>query len=228
MMRRVIMLLCLKDGVLFRTKRFQPDYRYTQNYLDTEAVDEVVIVDVGTDREAFRQAARAYADRCFTPITVAAHLYDGPRAVLEAMSLADASGADKFLCRWDRFQVLEAIAKQFGSQAAVAGVDLNRNTTDAVWAAKQAVQYGAGEILLTDADRDGSLQGYNLDILSRVVEAVSVPVIISGGCGSYEHMSEAFHRGASGAATSVIHHLTNSALGGFKTNLKNLGHEVRI
>jgi cyclase len=224
MMPRIIMLLCLRDGVLVRTKKFVPDYIYTQSYLDTEAVDEVVIVDVGTDRAAFREAARKYADKCFTPIMVGGGLENLERA----SDLAQTIGADKFLVRWDKHDAIAAIASKFGTQAAVAGVDLHRNTTDPVWAARQAVDHGAGEILLTDADRDGSLQGYNLEALRKVVAAVSVPVIVSGGCGGWMHMAEAFRLGASGAATSVIHHFTNTAMNGFKQSLKASGLEVRV
>ena len=75
---------------------------------------------------------------------------------------------------------------------------------------------GAGQILLNSVERDGSLLGYDLDVLRSVAAAVACPVIVAGGCGSARHMCEAFQAGASGAATSVIHHLTDTSMRGFK------------
>jgi cyclase len=85
----------------------------------------------------------------------------------------------------------------------------------------------AGEILLTSIDRDGSLDGYDLGVLKEVVGAVNVPVIINGGCGDWSHMAEAIRAGASGVATSNIHHLTDRAIVGFKNALVQYGVNVR-
>lgn len=219
---RIIIVLTIKDGVLFRTKKFVPDYRYTQSYLATEAVDEVVIVDVGTDRKTFLDGVGVYIEKCFCPITLGGHLTTEADA-LDVLRL----GADKALIQCRHLNLIEKLAEKVGRQFVVAGVDY-RKERDASWMALAAESAGAGEILLTSVERDGSLEGYDIETLKRVVETISVPVVISGGCGNWGHMAEAFAAGASGCATTVIHHMTEPSLMAAKAYLREAGLPVRI
>jgi cyclase len=244
--RRVIITLQLNDGVLFRTKQFRPDYRYTQAFLGSENADEVTIIDITryetipplAERKSFVEAALGYSRFCYTPLTIGG----GIRTMDDVHFALTEIGADKVLINTaahERPHFLYELAQKFGAQAVVAGVDAGADglirlsqaarafdQEAAAWA-QQAYCYGAGEIFLTSIERDGSLRGYDLDLLRKVVAAVDVPVVIAGGCGGYHHMAEAFDAGADGAATSNIFHLTDTSLKNFKVQLVKQGKPVR-
>jgi cyclase len=244
--RRVIITLQLNDGVLFRTKQFRPDYRYTQSFLGSENADEVTIIDITryetipplAERKSFVEAAMGYAQFCFTPLTVG-----GGIRTMDDVAFAFAEiGADKVLINTAALETqffIHNLAEKYGAQAVVVGIDcdaagniysrqggFNWGPSPSAWA-KITVAYGAGEIFLTSIDLDGSLRGYDLELLRKVAAAVSVPVTIAGGCGGPHHMAEAFDAGASGAATSNIFHLTDTSLRSFKDQLLKKGAAVR-
>jgi cyclase len=209
--------------VLIRTKRFQPDYIYTQKFVGTLEADEVVMVDVGEDRQAFYRAAERYAKTCFSPLTLGGHVH----SVDEAERLLEL-GADKVLVKWWRHDPITDLTEKYGRQVVMAGVDIPAAHSETeIWMAERAQHIGAGEILLTSVERDGSLEGYDLPTLQAVVAAVDVPVIVSGGCGSARHMQEAFETGAAGAVTTCIHHFPDGVLASFKNSLRDQGVQVR-
>jgi cyclase len=245
--RRVIITLLLNDGVLFRSKQFKLDYRYTSNFLGSENADEVVIVDATRyvvipplrERKSFVDAAMGYARFCFTPLCVG-----GGIRTMDDVAFAFAEiGADKVLINtalWEdlKNEFLQALSAKYGAQAIVAGVDVHgvnisvRQGNSEFYVnpgvlARDYQDRGAGEIFLTSIERDGSLRGYDLELLRRVVAAVDVPVVIAGGCGGPHHMAEAFDAGASGAATQNIFHLTDTSLRNFKDQLLKRGQPVR-
>jgi cyclase len=246
--KRVIIQLLLRDGVLMRTKQFDGgNYRYTQSFLGSENADEVCIVDIERydvipplrERKSFVDAACGYAKFCFTPLCVG-----GGIRTMDDVAFAFAEiGADKVLVNTEFHNELDFIgqlAGKYGAQAVVAGIDVDakgyvtcdQNTTygfqqePMIWA-QTCQKEGVGEVLLTSVDRDGSLRGYDLDLLRDVVAAVDVPVVIAGGCGGPHHMAEAFEAGADGAATSNIFHLTDTSLRSFKDQLLKKGAAVR-
>jgi cyclase len=245
--RRVIITLQLNDGVLFRTKQFRPDYRYTQAFLGSENADEVTIIDITRyetippleERTSFVDAAMGYARFCYTPLTIGG----GIRTMDDVHFALTEIGADKVLINTEFHNELDFIgllAGKYGAQAVVAGIDVDQdgyvkcdqNETygfqqDPVTWARTVQKEGAGEIFLTSIERDGSLRGYDLELLRKVVAAVDVPVVIAGGCGGYHHMAEAFDAGADGAATSNIFHLTDTSLKNFKVQLVKQGKPVR-
>jgi cyclase len=246
--KRVIIALQLNDGVLFRTKLFRPDYIYTQSFLGNENADEVCIIDITryggsipamSERQRFIRPAEKFAEQCLTPLTIGG----GIRSIDDVQFLMHELGADKVLINtaaWDHKATLaRAIANKFGAQALVVGIDADEQAQaitqqgarhtgfPADEAAKIMRDSGAGEIFLTAIDRDGSLRGYDLDLLRRVAAAVDIPVTIAGGCGGWRHMKEAFEAGADGAATSNIFHLTEPALRTFKAELRKVGAPVR-
>ena len=233
--RRVILSLTFLDGVLYRTKKFKPDLRYTSNFVDGGA-DEIFAIDVGTDRPAFWKAVEKIADQCFCPLAVGGYI-KSVADVREALL----RGADKVVVNSaaiDKRSILSDIAEKFGSQCAVAGVDVKNGMAwkshgtietayDAAGWARKAVVSGAGEIFLQNIDLDGSLNGYDIAALRAVLKVVSVPVVIGSGCGSWAHMDEAFKAGASGCATSNIYHFTAESLGKARTYLSGKGVDVR-
>lgn len=220
--RRVIFTLCFKDGVLFRTKRFVPDYRYTMNFIDGGA-DEIVAIDVGEDRSAFWAAVERINDQCFLPLTVGGRI-GSASDVREALRC----GADKVLI--DRAaranpDIIPSIAGKFGCQVFVLGLTVPH--PDPIGWVKTATKLGIGEVFIQSVERDGSLMGYDLPLLKSIVPATTVPVVIGSGCGTWEHMRAGFEAGADGCATSVIHHFAAESVGKAKAYLKEHGIHVR-
>lgn len=230
--RRVIMTLLFNDGVLFRTKKFVPDYRYTQTHLGTDFVDEVFLIDITRSgpSQASHTAMAAYAEKCFVPITMGGHIRS-----LDDVANFMAIGADKVVVErayLNKHTLLTKIAEKFGAQAVVAGIktddagmmntismETGPRATPASLVAPWLADNGAGEIFLQSYERDGSLSGYDLDTLERVVAAVRIPVVVGTSCGSPPHMKQAFDAGASGAATANIFHMTDASMRGFKASL---------
>lgn len=221
--KRVIVLLTLYDGVLTRTKQFQPDYRYTLSHVGLDC-DELMILDITPegegDRANFWTAARPIVDSAFVPVAIG-----GKIRTLDDVRRAMDFGADKVVIRYARSLIPLAAAK-LGSQSVVGSLDDDSNKWTAL-CAERMVFDGAGEILIQSVPRDGSLEGYDIPLLKRVVSRVNVPVVIGGGCGSWFHMKQAFEAGASGAATNNIMHFNPTAMTACKQYLDNNGVAVR-
>ena len=232
--KRVILNLCLNDGQLTRTKRFSCDRWYSLKIVDLQHADEIVLLDVtrGGPSEKFWPKVDEFSAELFMPLTVGGHMHDGVGALKR--------GADKVLVNTSAYrnpEIITILAEKIGAQSVVLGIDARdrhvftdqgQNDTGRLVAdwASEAVERGAGEIVVTDIDRDGSLEGYNLDLVTELSQ-LDVPIVANAGCGTWKHMKEAFDAGASGAATSVIHHLTASSLKSCKKWLKENGVAVR-
>ena len=192
---------------------------------DAEGADELVFLDITASheqRETIVELARRTADNVFIPFTIGG----GIRSVGDAQAVLDA-GADKVSVNsaaLARPELLGELADQFGAQCVVIAIDAKRDDAgwgayvnggrrkvagrDAVAWAEEAVERGAGEVLLTSMDRDGTNDGYDLDLTRAVAEAVSVPVIASGGAGELSHLSDAIARGGADAVlcASIFHY----------------------
>ena len=204
--KRVIICLTFVEGVLFRTKRFIPDYRYTQSHCVAGDADELVLLDITRTGAwpGFPDLVARYCRRLDLPATAGGNV----RSWEYAKMLLN-SGCDKVVVGYGGKDCYEEIASQVGRQSLVSGIDTEgRNAGDPA----TACRLGAGEVLLTSVERDGSLSGYDLSMLRRPIESNSVPVIIAGGCGSWQHMREAFEAGAAGAVTSNIFHQSETAM----------------
>jgi len=190
---------------------------------DAEGADELVFLDITASsdaRDTIYDVVRATADQVFIPLTVGG----GVRSVDDARRLLLA-GADKVAFNTaviERPALITEAAAAFGSQCVVVAIDARRRDTgwevtthggrrpvdlDAVDWAAEAAGLGAGEILLTSMDRDGTRQGFDLDLLAAVTGAVTVPVVASGGAGSAAHMADAVTKGGASAvlAASIFH-----------------------
>jgi len=192
---------------------------------DAEGADELVFLDITASheqRETIVELARRTADNVFIPFTIGG----GIRSVADAQAVLDA-GADKVSVNsaaLARPELLGELADQFGAQCVVIAIDAKREDEgwgvyvnggrkkvagrDAVAWAEEAVERGAGEVLLTSMDRDGTNDGYDLELTRAVAEAVSVPVIASGGAGELSHLSDAISRGGADAVlcASIFHY----------------------
>jgi len=208
-------------------------------------VDELVFLDISAtiqSREPDFELIDELADECFMPFTVGGGLRNVGQ--VRRMLLA---GADKIAINSaciEQPALISEIAEQFGSQCCVVSIDYRHldgrrevythsgNTAagwDPVDHAKRCEDLGAGEILLTSIDQDGSMTGYDIETLLKVTEAVSIPVIASGGCGSYADMDEALSQGgASAVAAASIFHFTEMTPLEAKLYLKEQGHSVRL
>jgi imidazole glycerol-phosphate synthase subunit HisF len=194
---------------------------------DAEGADELVFLDITAShekRETIVDLARRTADNVFIPFTIGG----GIRSLADAQAVLDA-GADKVSVNsaaLDRPELLGELAEHFGAQCVVIAIDAKRENgawgvyvnggrrrvadREAVGWAAEAVERGAGEVLLTSMDRDGTTDGYDIELTRAVADAVAVPVIASGGAGTLEHLSEAIGDGHADAVlcASIFHYGT--------------------
>jgi cyclase len=195
---------------------------------EAEGADELVFLDITAShekRDTMVELARRTADNVFIPFT----LGGGVRSVEDAQAVLDA-GADKVSVNSAavaRPELISELAETFGSQCAVLAIDACRGADgyevyvnggrtptgrDAVKWAREGTERGAGEILLTSMDRDGTEDGYELQLTRAVADAVDVPVIASGGAGTLDHLVEAISEARADAVlcASIFHYGTYS------------------
>jgi imidazole glycerol-phosphate synthase subunit HisF len=212
---------------------------------DHEGADEVVFLDITATsgkRDTIVDLARRTADDVFVPFTIGG----GIRSAGDAQGVLDA-GADKVSVNSAavaRPELLDELAGVFGVQCVVLAIDAKatpgggwevyvaggRTPTgrDVVEWAKEGVRRGAGEILLTSMDRDGTEHGYDLGLTSAVAGAVDVPVIASGGAGNLQHLADALQAGADAALAASIFHYGQHSVGEAKRFLADAGIPVRV
>jgi len=209
-------------------------------------VDELIFLDIAATPAGRRPDFALIddlADDCFMPLTVGG----GVRSVEDFRDLL-AVGADKVAVNSAAFEnpaLIKDAAEQFGSQCVIVSIDFSRKGqpegevvthcgrrrtgVDPVEWAEQAEALGAGEILLTSIDRDGTMEGYDMDMIQRVSDAVSMPVIASGGAGSYEHMLDAIQQGhASAVAAAAMYQFTEQTPREAKLFLAKAGLPMRL
>ena len=210
---------------------------------DAMGADELVFLDITAtheERDTIVELARRTADNVFIPFTIGG----GIRQVADAQGVLDA-GADKVAVNSAavaRPELVSELGDRFGSQCVVLAVDAKRvgprwevfvaggrtpTGLDVVEWAREAVERGAGEILLTSMDRDGTEDGYDLPLTTAVSDAVPVPVIASGGAGRLEHLADALNAGADAALAASIFHYGQHTVGEAKAHLAAAGIAVR-
>jgi cyclase len=213
---------------------------------DAEGADELVFLDITASSDArpiVLDIVQRVADAVFLPFTVGG----GVRSVEDADALLRA-GADKVAVNTAAVAdptLLDRLAKRFGAQAVVLAIDARRSGADAwevyvhggrtpagkdaiAWA-REGAERGGGEILLTSMDRDGTKDGFDVALTRGVAEAVSVPVVASGGCGSVDHMATVLNEGrASAALAASLFHFGEIRIAEAKARLRAAGVEVRI
>jgi imidazole glycerol-phosphate synthase subunit HisF len=234
-------------GVNFVNLRDAGDPVELAAFYNTEGADELVFLDITASyeqRATMLEVVRRTAEQVFIPVTVGG----GIRSVEDIRATLGA-GADKISLNTAAVlnpDLLRAGAEQFGAQCIVLAIDARANAAmpsgyevfihggrtptgkDVVEWAQQGVALGAGEILLTSMDRDGTQQGYDLVLNAAVSAAVSVPVIASGGAGTLEHFYEGLTRGAADAALAAsIFHFGQLRIRGVKDYLQARGVVVR-
>jgi imidazole glycerol-phosphate synthase subunit HisF len=230
-------------GVHFESLRDAGDPVEQAARYDAEGADELVFLDISASPDQRRttlEMVTRVAESIFIPFTVGG----GIRSVADA-GAALRAGADKISVNTAAVRdpaLVSRLAESFGSQCVVAAVDVRRTAggfkvvvnggreetpLEAVEWIGRLESLGAGEILLTSMDRDGTGSGYDLDLLRAASGRVSLPIIASGGAGSLAHLAEAFEAGAHGVLAATIFHFQGSSLPEARAFLRERGYTVR-
>ena len=246
--RRIIPCLDVSHGRVVKGIRFQGlrdagDPAERAALYEAQGADEIVILDVSATPEGRGnqvETTRRVRERLGIPLTVGG----GIRVLEDAQALLEA-GADKVSVNTaavHRPEILSEIAEHFGRQCAVLAIDAARRDgrfevlvkggregtgIDAIEWARRAVDRGAGEILLTSWDRDGTREGYDLELTRAIADAVRVPVIASGGAAGPEHLKDAFDAGADAVLAASIFHDDELTVADVKRALLEQGVHVR-
>jgi imidazole glycerol-phosphate synthase subunit HisF len=246
--RRIIPCLDVKDGrvvkgINFLTLRDAGDPVEQAAAYDAQGADEICYLDISASpegRSTLLDVVARTADQVFAPLTVGG----GVRTVEDAERLLDA-GADKIAINTAAIRdpaLVAACAARFGNQAIVVAVDAKRQGDrwevyshggrtpegkDAVAWCRQVAELGAGEILLTSMDRDGTGAGYDTALLAEVAAAISVPLIASGGVGVLAHLADGLLAGADAVLAASIFHFGQHTIGEAKAYLAERGLAVR-
>ncbi len=246
---RIIPCLDVKDGrtvkgVNFVDLRDAGDPVALARAYDAQGADELCFLDITASHEkraTMIDVVERTADACFMPLTVGG----GVRTPDDMVAMLKA-GADKVAINTAAVldpEIIRACARKVGSQAVVMAMDVRRegdgwivythggrtsSGKDAVVFAKQIVSLGAGEILLTSMDRDGTRDGYDIDLLRTIRDVVSVPLIASGGAGNVQHMADAVLKGGADAVLAAsIFHFGEATIADAKRALAAAGAPVR-
>jgi cyclase len=248
--KRIIACLDVRSGrvvkgVHFEGLRSAGDPAELARRYNREGIDEIVVLDITATLEARRALTatiQAVARELFIPLAVGG----GIRTEDDAAAAVDA-GADKVslnTAALEHPQLITTLAARYGSQAVVVAIDARHEGTgfpvysrsgqtpasrDAVEWAREAEGRGAGEILLTSIDRDGTKAGFDCVLTAAVSSAVSIPVIASGGAGSLDDFVDVFTTGRADAALAAsIFHFAETSVRGLKNHLRQKGIPVRV
>lgn len=247
--KRIIPCLDVRDGKVVKgihfvgIKEVGDPVECAKEY-DRQGADEIVFLDITATHEArgtMVDVVRRTAKEVFVPLTVGG----GIRSVEDMRGLLRA-GADKISINSSAVQnpqLIDEGAKLFGRQCIVVAIDAKRvegrfhvvthggridTGLDAIEWAQEAVRRGAGEILLTSMDTDGTKAGFDIELLNAVCQVANVPVIASGGCGKLEHFSEVFEQSPADAALAAsLFHYKELTVGQVKHHLRQRGIIVR-
>jgi cyclase len=248
--KRIIACMDVRDGQVVKGVQFQQlrhagDPGVLARRYNVEGIDEVVVLDITAtleSRQALARTIQAVAREIFLPLTVGG----GIRSEEDASAAVEA-GADKVSLNTAALRapdLITTLARRYGSQAVIVAIDAKRRdrgfavyvrsgtadaARDAVEWAREAESRGAGEILLTSMDRDGTRAGFDCEMTAAVSGAVNIPVIASGGAGTLDHFADVFTKGRADAALAAsMFHFEESSVADLKRYLRERGIPVRL
>lgn len=246
---RLIPCLDVKDGRVVKGVSFENlldagDPVAQAKFYYEQGADELCFLDIaasGENRATMLEMVKKVAEVCFIPFTVGG----GVKEVEDISNLLQC-GADKVSINSAAIknpEIISEASRKFGAQCVVVAIDAKKNASgnfeifshggkketgiDAISWAKKAQELGAGEILLTSIDRDGTKSGYDLELLAAITSQVSIPVIASGGVGKLEHLLAGLNAGASALLAASIFHFKEFSLAQAKDFLRKNGVEMR-
>ncbi len=248
LMKRIIPCLDVKEGRVVKGVKFQNlrdlgDPVAVAKYYYEQGADELVLLDISATqegRETMLDIVERVAEVIYMPFTVGG----GIKTIEDAKRLIRA-GADKVSLNSSALQnpqLIQEVSRLFGVQATVVAIDAKQIGDswgvfshggtqpvgrDAIEWAQEAVALGAGELLVTSMDADGTKDGYDLALIRRLREVVNVPIIASGGVGTLDHLAEGLEAGADAALAASIFHEATYTMPETKAYLKERGVEVR-
>jgi cyclase len=243
--KRIIITLTFLNGVLFRTKKFKPDYRYTKNFIDLWSIDELILIDISEKKfsKNFLDLISFFSKNCFVPISVG-----GGITTIENADIFFKNGADKIVLgsnAINKKNLIGQISKKYGNQSIIQSVDckkiLKDNTytvmgssgtenlfQDPIELSLKALEMGAGEIMINSIDNDGSLMGYDLNLIKMVSNKINCPILALGGAGNWQHILDLLSgTDISAACTQNIFHFTEESILSAKKFLKENKIKVR-
>lgn len=248
LMKRIIPCLDVKEGRVVKGVKFQNlrdlgDPVAVAKYYYEQGADELVLLDISATqegRETMLDIVERVAEVIYMPFTVGG----GIKTIEDAKRLIRA-GADKVSLNSSALQnpqLIQEVSRLFGVQATVVAIDAKQTGDswgvfshggtqpvgrDAIEWAQEAVALGAGELLVTSMDADGTKDGYDLALIRRLRDVVNVPIIASGGVGTLDHLAEGLEAGADAALAASIFHEATYTMPETKAYLKERGVEVR-
>lgn len=247
---RIIPCLDVKDGRVVKGINFEDlvdagDPVTQAKFYYEQGADELCFLDITAtheNRDAIFETIKKVASVCFIPLTVGG----GIKEIADFQKLL-LSGADKVSVNSAGIrnpQLLSQAANKFGSQCVIAAIDAKKNESgnyeiythggrqptgiDAIKWAKQVEELGAGEILLTSMDKDGTKSGYDLELLEKITSQVTIPVIASGGVGNLQDIADGIKAGATAALAASIFHFREYSVKQAKEFLQQQGIAVRL
>jgi len=242
--KRIIISLTFLDGVLFRTKKFIPDYRYTKNFVGLWSIDEIILTDISKKKfsNEFINIISFFSSNCFVPISVG-----GGISTIEHADEYFKIGADKIILGSKSIQnvkIISEIAMKYGSQSIIQSIDIKKDDnskyklainsglimteTDPKEAIEIGLKNGAGEILINNVDFDGSLLGYDLEVIKNLTKNYNCQFLALGGAGNWEHMAKLLKEtDVSAACSQNIFHFTDESISAAKNYLKKKDILVR-
>lgn len=242
--KRIIISLTFLDGVLFRTKKFNPDYRYTKNFVDLWSIDELILIDISKKKFSnnYLNIINFFSTNCFVPICIG-----GGIKSLKDADLYFKNGADKVLLgpeSTNNPSILKEISMKYGQQSIIQSLDCKKikDNEYSVYSnsgsknlnispetiGNQALLNGAGEILINSIDNDGSLLGFDLNLVKNLSQQLDCPIIALGGAGNWSHILELFKKtNISAACTQNIFHFTEHSVLSLKNFLENNSIKIR-
>lgn len=241
--KRIVIALTFLDGVLYRTKKFIPDYRYTKNFIDFASIDEIIIIDISKKKlqNPFIDIVNEFVLNCNVPLAVGG----GIKNIDHASFLLNL-GIEKIVLNsssYDNLNLINEVAMKHGSQSIVHSIDIIKQYDNyKVMFNNNSIESGSslddwisilndkpiGEILFNFIDNDGSLMGYNINLLEKIEDNINFPYLVLGGCGNWSHVLDLFTKTqASAACTQNIYHFSFESITSLKKYLLSNGIKIR-
>ena len=243
--KRIIITLTFLDGILYRTKYFKPDYRYTKNFIDFWSIDELILIDISKKKfsDSFMKIINYFCANCFVPLTVG-----GGIKTIDDADLYFKNGADKVLLGTNAIyqnNLIKDIKDKYGVQAIIQSIDCKKKNyrklytvmsnsgetdleIDPIEFGKISLENGIGEILINNIDNDGSLLGFDTNLISMISKYLKCPIIALGGGGNWDHFLDVFTKTDISAVSSQnIFHFTEESVRSLKIYLETNNIDVR-